>query len=101
VGTYRSVLALVRGGVSVEDVATDLGLREDAVRGMIQSMLREGHLGEFGCDDNPCTSCPMGEACGAMTDGPTSYFLTAEGVDYLTDGDEFPTPVAASNGLSR
>ena len=96
-GTYLSVLALVRRGAVIETAARELDLREDAVRGMIQSMLREGHLREFGCDDSPCSSCPMGEACGASTDGPASYFLTAEGLEYLGEIDEVQPDIAASN----
>jgi len=85
VGTYRSVLAAIRRGQPIPAVAEALDRREDAIRGMVRSMVREGYLRDFGCEGEPCSACPMADSCGLAVDGPTSYVVTEAGVAYLDD----------------
>ncbi|MEF8774855.1 MAG: hypothetical protein V5A23_05830 [Halobacteriales archaeon] len=86
-GTYRAVLAAVSRGRPITAVAEELDLREDAVRGMVRSMLRAGHLRELGCDGETCSTCPMADACGLAAGGPASYVVTDDGMAYLDDGE--------------
>ena len=86
--TYRRVLALVTRNVPVSTIADRLDTREDAVGGMLDSMVREGYLRAIDCDSAACGGCPMADACGAGADGaPTSYLLTERGRELL-DGAE-------------
>ncbi|MGM0372185.1 MAG: hypothetical protein ACQEQJ_06755 [Halobacteriota archaeon] len=82
--TYRAVLERINRGQSLETVSDDLGVRPDALRGMIESMLREGHLRELGCVDDSCDVCPMSASC-PMGDiqGPASYMVTEQGTAYI------------------
>lgn len=81
---YRSVLRRLSRGEPLETVRTELDLRDDVVRGMIQSMLREGHLSEFGCEGETCSACPMSGSCPmGEIQGPSSYMLTADGRKFL------------------
>ena len=84
-GTYRSVLAAIRQGRPIPAVAEALDRREDAIRGMVRSMVREGYLREFGCEGETCSACPMADSCGLAVDGPSSYVVTEAGVAYLED----------------
>ncbi|MDR5656960.1 FeoC-like transcriptional regulator [Halodesulfurarchaeum sp. HSR-GB] len=85
--TYRTVLERIHRGHSLETVSSDLDVRPDALRGMVESMLREGHLRELGCVDDSCDVCPMSASC-PMGDiqGPTSYMVTEQGTAYLQAG---------------
>ncbi len=86
---YRSVLRRLSRGEPVETVREELDLRDDVVRGMIESMLREGHLKEFGCEGESCSACPMSESC-PMGDiqGPRSYMVTSTGQEYLLQAQQ-------------
>ncbi|MFW6376536.1 MAG: hypothetical protein ACOC0F_01040 [archaeon] len=102
-GTYRSVLAAIRRGRPIPAVAEALDRREDAIRGMVRSMVSDGYLRELGCDGETCTSCPMADSCGLAVDGPSSYVVTEAGVAYLDDetegegNDDYP-PETGSTG---
>lgn len=87
-GTYRSVLAAIRRGRPIPAVAEALDRREDAIRGMVRSMVSDGYLRELGCEGETCTSCPMADSCGLAVDGPSSYVVTETGVTYLEGGDD-------------
>ncbi|WP_253738099.1 FeoC-like transcriptional regulator [Halohasta salina] len=76
--TYRRVLARLAAGDPPARIAVELDRREDAVRGMIDTMCRRGHLMEVDCAEGACGSCPMADACGPM-DSPVQYVVSAEG----------------------
>lgn len=83
---YRRVLERVSRGQSLDAVRERLDLREPAMAAMIESMVRSGHLEEFGCEGDTCSACPFSESC-PMGDiqGPRSYMVTAAGRAYLQD----------------
>lgn len=87
-GTYRSVLAAIRRGRPIPAVAEALDRREDAIRGMVRSMVSDGYLRELGCEGETCSACPMADSCGLAVDGPSSYVVTEAGVAYLESGDD-------------
>mgnify|MGYP006271163123 CR=1 FL=1 len=76
--TYRRVLARLATGDPPGRIAADLDRREDAIRGMIDTMCRRGHLTEVDCADGACGACPMADACGPM-DSPTQYVVLPDG----------------------
>lgn len=76
--TYRRVLARLAAGESPARIATELDRREDAIRGMIDTMCRRGHLVEVDCADGACGACPMADACGPM-DSPVQYVVSPDG----------------------
>ena len=82
-GTYRSVLESIERGVSISRIALSLDRREDVIRGMIESMIREGLIDDLDCDDGTCSACPMAESCGFGMDIPRSYYVTDRGREYL------------------
>ncbi len=87
------MLALVARNVPVRTIAKEVDTREDAVRGMLDSMVREGYLREIDCESAGCSGCPMADACGMGADGaPMSYLVTERGQNVLEDVDR----VAAS-----
>lgn len=88
VGTYQSVLAAIQQGRPIPAVAEALDRREDAIRGMVRSMVREGYLRELGCEGEACSGCPMADSCGLAVDGPSSYVVTRAGLAHLEKGDE-------------
>ncbi|OYR63234.1 hypothetical protein DJ83_03190 [Halorubrum ezzemoulense] len=86
--TYRRVLAMVARNVPVSTIATRLDTREDAIRGMLDSMVREGYLRTIDCESAACSGCPMSDACGMGADGnPMSYLLTQRGRELLAEHD--------------
>lgn len=87
--TYRSVLEGIGQGKSIETVRTELGLRADGIDAMIQSMVREGHLSEFGCEGETCSVCPISGSC-PMTaiQGPASYMITEQGREFIRKGQQ-------------
>ncbi len=87
---YQETLALIARNRSVPEIAAELDTREDAVRGMIQSMVRAGHLQEIGCETTGCSACPMSEACGMDNDHAISYLLTADGQAVLETAEGPP-----------
>lgn len=83
---YRTVLERINRGQSIETIRDELELRDDVIRGMIQSMLREGHLSEFGCDGETCSVCPMSGSCPmGSIQGPASYMVTEQGRAFIVD----------------
>jgi len=79
---------MVAQNVPVSAIAAQLDTREDAVRGMLDSMVREGHLRAIDCDSAACSGCPMADACGMGADGnPMSYLLTERGRELLDEHD--------------
>jgi len=93
VSTYRRVLALVTRNVPVSAIADRLDTREDAVDGMLDSMVREGYLRAIDCDSAACSGCPMADACGAGADGtPASYLLTERGRELLEESESVGGP---------
>lgn len=86
--TYRRVLALATRNVPVATIADRLDTREDAISGMLDSMVREGYLREIDCDSAACSGCPMADACRMGADRtPTSYLLTERGRELLDESD--------------
>lgn len=86
--TYRRVLALVTRNVPVSAIADRLDTREDAVDGMLDSMVREGYLRAIDCDSAACDGCPMADACGTGADGtPASYLLTERGRELIDESE--------------
>lgn len=86
---YRTVLEQIGQGQSIEAVRDDLDLRDDVLTGMIQSMLREGHLNEFGCEGDSCSACPMSGSCPmGSIQGPSSYMVTKQGREFIVDGQQ-------------
>lgn len=86
---YQTVLERIAQGQSIEAVRADLGLRGDVIAGMIQSMLREGHLNEFGCEGDTCSACPMSGSCPmGSIQGPSSYMVTEQGREFLRGGHQ-------------
>jgi len=76
--TYVTVLSLLAEGVAPEMIAERINRREDAVRGMIETMVRRGHLEQIDCSDGACGSCPMADACGPM-ESPVQYVVSEAG----------------------
>ncbi len=86
--TYRRVLAMVARNVPISTIATQLDTREDAIRGMLDSMVREGYLRAIDCESAACSGCPMADTCGMGADGtPMSYLLTERGRELLEEHD--------------
>jgi hypothetical protein len=86
---YRSILAEISRGRPIDAVREELDLREDVLDAMIQSMLREGYLDEFGCEGDTCTACPMSGSCPMATiQGPTSYLVTEAGKQYVLEAQQ-------------
>lgn len=86
---YRAVLERISRGQSMESVREELALRDDVIRGMVQSMLREGHLSEFGCEGETCSACPMSGSCPmGSIQGPSSYMVTEQGREFILGGQQ-------------
>ena len=77
--TYVTVLSLLAEGVAPEMIAERIDRREDAVRGMIETMVRRGHIEQIDCTDGACGSCPMADACGPM-ESPVQYVVSEAGL---------------------
>ena len=82
--TYVTVLSLLADGVAPETIARKLDRREDAVRGMIETMARRGHVEQIDCADGTCSSCPMADACGPM-ESPVQYVVSEAGWQLVDD----------------
>ena len=82
--TYRRVLSRLAAGDPPARIAADLDRREDAVRGMIDTMCRRGHLTAVDCAEGACAACPMADACGPM-DSPVQYVVSADGWDLIEE----------------
>ena len=82
--TYRTVLSLLADGVAPETIAMKVDRREDAVRGMIETMARRGHVEQVDCTDGACGSCPMADACGPM-ESPVQYVVSEAGWQLVDD----------------
>lgn len=79
---------MVARNVPVSTIATQLDTREDAIRGMLDSMVREGYLRAIDCESAACSGCPMSDACRMGADGnPMSYLLTQRGRKLLAEHD--------------
>lgn len=76
--TYLTVLSLLAEGVAPETIAKKIDRREDAIRGMIETMVRRGHIEQIDCTDGACGSCPMADACGPM-ESPVQYVVAETG----------------------
>ena len=86
---YRSILTEISRGRPMETVREELDIRADVLDAMIQSMLREGYLDEFGCEGDTCTACPMSGSCPMSTiQGPTSYLVTEKGKRYVLEDQQ-------------
>ena len=86
--TYRRILAEIRRGKFIDAIATTLDRREDAVRAMVESMVREGHVRDLSCEGDTCDICPMSDSCSMVSDAPVTYTISTAGLDYLTRMDE-------------
>ncbi len=85
--SYRSVLERISRGQPIDAVREELDLRADVLDAMIQSMLREGHLSQFGCEGGTCSACPISGSCPmGSIQGPTSYMVTAQGRKFIVNG---------------
>jgi len=82
VSTYVAVLSLLAEGADPERIAGTLDRREDAVRGMIETMSRRGHVDRIDCAEGACGACPMADACGPM-DSPVQYVVSPDGMDLV------------------
>ncbi|WP_138006102.1 hypothetical protein [Halalkalirubrum salinum] len=80
--TYLSVLRLLAEGTSPERIAVELDRREDAIRGMLETMRRRNHVHRVDCEDSACAACPMADACGPM-DSPVQYIVSANGWELI------------------
>ena len=85
-GQYRQVLKRVSRGQPLDAVRESLELRQPAMEAMVESMVRSGHLEEFGCEGDTYSACPFSESC-PMGDiqGPRSYMVTAAGREYVQE----------------
>lgn len=82
---YHDVLGLLARGTPLSEIASELDMRTDAVRAMVESMVREDHVRDMGCHGDACAACPMADACGISEGGPNSYFVTEAGRALLDD----------------
>lgn len=89
---YRTVLGFVRRGTPLREIAAELEMQEDAVRAMMESMVREGHARKMGCQGDTCSACPMAESCSFTQDSPDSYFVTEAGREFLDEEDTADSP---------
>lgn len=87
---YHQTLALLSDGASIEQIATRTDRSRDAIKAMIESMQRAGHLKAITCTEETCTSCPLADACTMALEGPTTYVVTDAGRTVLQDaaGDQ-------------
>lgn len=83
--TYRTILARLETGATPERIAADLDRREDAVRAVIESMQREGHVRRIDCGETGCSACPMADACAMPTSQTAQYVVSAAGRELLDD----------------
>jgi len=83
--TYLRVLTQVANGRGPDRIAAELGRREDAVRGMLETMHRRGHVRRIDCEDGACAACPMAESCGGAMGTPVQYVVAADGWDLIEE----------------
>ena len=83
--TYRTILARLETGATPERIADDLDRREDAVRAILESMRREGHVRRIDCSETGCSACPMADACPTPTSQTAQYVVSADGRALLGD----------------
>ena len=86
--SYRRVLALLHEGTPLIRIAETMNMREDALRAMVQSMVREGHLRDLDCDADSCSACPMADGCPIPQDEPASYVISEDGTSFLLEKDD-------------
>jgi DNA-binding NarL/FixJ family response regulator len=94
---YRQILTEIQRGKSIDAIATTLDRREEAVRAMVESMVREGHVRDLSCEGDTCDVCPMSDSCSLVSDAPATYVISTDGLDYLTRTDE-PDATEATAG---
>jgi hypothetical protein len=83
VSTYRTILARLETGATPERIAADLDRREDAVRAILESMRREGHVRRIDCGETGCSACPMADSCAMPTSQTAQYVVSAAGRELL------------------
>jgi hypothetical protein len=50
---------MVARNVPVSTIVTQLNTREHAIRGTLDSMVREGYLRAIDCESAACSGCPL------------------------------------------
>ncbi|WP_396275476.1 FeoC-like transcriptional regulator [Halodesulfurarchaeum sp. HSR-GB] len=97
---YEEVLGFVNRGIEIRDIAEQLAMRPDAVKAIIESQVRAGHLQDLDCAGSACDTCPMSKGCPVPQDGPSQYVITIDGKKLLqasgNDGEPAPYPVTPS-----
>ncbi|MFW6458271.1 MAG: FeoC-like transcriptional regulator, partial [Halodesulfurarchaeum sp.] len=67
----------------IADIAERLDMRPDAVKAIIESQVRAGHLQDLDSASAACDVCPMSKGCPVPQNGPSQYVISAEGRELL------------------